>query len=1025
ISENGSGKSAILTALVVGLGGKASTTSRAASLKDFIKKGMNSATVEVTLNNSGIYSYKPDKYGDSIIISRNLTSANSSSYKIKSEKGTVVCTGKEELENIISALNIQVDNPVSVLNQDSARTFLNSSDPREKYALFMKATQIEKLYASYNVSLEDKRIATNIVNAKKESLGVAEKEVKDLEHTWTTLKSLEKIREKKIKLEDELYWAVVVSEENKMKVLQETLNGHVIKLPQIQLNLNAETECEQELKNSIKNIRDRILEKRSVITTHEKQCSELKNESLRRKESYLNKQRQYKSLAARTQRMADNVATLKQAIDNFKSDYSSEQASKRAKIQQEITELEKRKKDVEQTTKTRSQFYNQLRTNVEKLMSDQSSLLQEKLDYNHRIEQKKRELHNMKEQSGDSLTVFGTWAPRVAQKIDEAFRRGLFEKKPRGPLGAYVKLKDATWAPAVEGFLESLTRSYCVSSSKDSQVLSKIFNEVLGSQRKPTIISGKFIEKLHDVERFALKSREYSNILDMLIISDPVVANVLIDQKEIEAIMLIPTSEEASRIMCNANLVPRNCKRAITKRGDQFYPDPNYRTYAGDGNSKAKFLQISMEEAISAAEEELKNLVLQREEIEKQLKTVGQHLTENRNETKAACESLSKIKQEGSRINLKLSELRDIEEPEPISVVSLTAELKESEDVYEKVKAEERSMEAECQAVKNDFEENEKNFKELKEKYKELQREEIDLVNEKANIQRELKEILLKKSNWDKKYKEMCKVVASSEANLKKQQDVVNNAIAAAEQVCPARIDTDSQTFYLNTIIIIIIMLTVCRSPQEIQKEVNDCNSYVASVEQETGSLEQVGEEFIKKKTKFCEIAEDLKVLEDSLQKLEVMIKDRLRKIITIERLTSIRVQHMFQSLMHSRKYKGKLEIDHAKQSLEIQVCPGNTNERGMSDTKSLSGGERSYATVSFLMSLWDTVEPPFYFLDEFDVFMDKINRHIIMDLLLEHARQKTTFQFVFLTPQDASHIQSSADLKIHRMEDPERAGTH
>ncbi|KAJ2940693.1 hypothetical protein O0L34_g14802 [Tuta absoluta] len=89
--------------------------------------------------------------------------------------------------------------------------------------------------------------------------------------------------------------------------------------------------------------------------------------------------------------------------------------------------------------------------------------------------------------------------------------------------------------------------------------------------------------------------------------------------------------------------------------------------------------------------------------------------------------------------------------------------------------------------------------------------------------------------------------------------------------------------------------------------------------------------------------------------------------------------------------------------------------------TSSLSGGERSYSTVAFIMALWDCVELPFYFMDEFDVFMDDVNRKIVLKLLIEHACNNTSRQFVFLTPQDAADaaVTAAPRISIHRMPDP------
>lgn len=64
------------------------------------------------------------------------------------------------------------------------------------------------------------------------------------------------------------------------------------------------------------------------------------------------------------------------------------------------------------------------------------------------------------------------------------------------------------------------------------------------------------------------------------------------------------------------------------------------------------------------------------------------------------------------------------------------------------------------------------------------------------------------------------------------------------------------------------------------------------------------------------------------------------------------------------------MEIDSGRGLLEVWCSGRETAARSASSTSSLSGGERSYSTVAFLMALWECVELPFYFMDEFDVFM-------------------------------------------------------
>lgn len=57
VGLNGSGKSAILTAIAIGLGSNAKSTARSTNLKDLVRRGETTATIEITLSNDGVDSY--------------------------------------------------------------------------------------------------------------------------------------------------------------------------------------------------------------------------------------------------------------------------------------------------------------------------------------------------------------------------------------------------------------------------------------------------------------------------------------------------------------------------------------------------------------------------------------------------------------------------------------------------------------------------------------------------------------------------------------------------------------------------------------------------------------------------------------------------------------------------------------------------------------------------------------------------------------------------------------------------------
>lgn len=107
---------------------------------------------------------------------------------------------------------------------------------------------------------------------------------------------------------------------------------------------------------------------------------------------------------------------------------------------------------------------------------------------------------------------------------------------------------------------------------------------------------------------------------------------------------------------------------------------------------------------------------------------------------------------------------------------------------------------------------------------------------------------------------------------------------------------------------------------------------------------------------------------------------------------------------------------------LDIKVEPdlSKVSDAGR-EAKTLSGGEKSFSTICLLLSIWEAMGSPIRCLDEFDVFMDSVNRATSMTMMIQAARRSVGRQYILITPQSMQNVQLGDDVKIHRMSDPER----
>ncbi|RIB25292.1 hypothetical protein C2G38_1956627, partial [Gigaspora rosea] len=127
----------------------------------------------------------------------------------------------------------------------------------------------------------------------------------------------------------------------------------------------------------------------------------------------------------------------------------------------------------------------------------------------------------------------------------------------------------------------------------------------------------------------------------------------------------------------------------------------------------------------------------------------------------------------------------------------------------------------------------------------------------------------------------------------------------------------------------------------------------------------------------------------------------------------SVRARIQFSYQLSKRGYTGKLLFDHHNKKLNLR----NTDK----DPKSLSVGEKSFSTICLLLALWEAMGCPIRCLDEFDVFMDAVNRRISMHMMIETTREADCTQYILITPQDASNVSPGLGVRVHHLQDPER----
>ncbi|KAK5603295.1 hypothetical protein CRENBAI_010760 [Crenichthys baileyi] len=1001
VGNNGSGKSAILTALIVGLGGKATMTNRGVSLKDFVKTGENTADVTVKLRNRGADAYKKDLYGDYITVEQRISSDGSRSYKLKNKSGQLVSNKKEELISVLDHFNIQLDNPVSILSQEMSKQFLHSKNETDKYKFFMKATLLEQMKRDYIHIKHTETITRQQVERQEECLKDLKQEFLQKKERYESLSSFSDLKETLENLKNKMAWCLVRDKEQSIQQLKEEIrkeekNKHEDNLKLCQSKLVQTEKRLQIIKKRTDSLRD---EQKSLREDHLnfKQQAKITNKAHKEQELVyfraLNKLKQTEREQSLLQEKI-NKAKASERLNNSGETKRSKQQVTLGDLKEQLAELQRKCLQLNEDIKKKHQALLKGKEERDKLRVEAKSV---QFAYESKLKRKNQLLASR----SNKLKRFGDHVPDLIAAINDACAAGHFIKKPIGPIGACISLKDPTLAVSVECCLRSFMKAFCCDNYKDESVLQGLMSRFYPKGNRPQIIVSPFSDKLYNVHGRKACHPDYLTVLDTITATTPVIINCLVDMRGIETILVIKEKNKARGIMQKGR-PPKNCREAFTAEGDQVFPNRYYTSEF----SMAKYLSGDIETEINLLESELENFKAQLSRFQLQANSVTEDILSMENILNSTINTLKKTQASENQVKAAISELETASEEQSDDFTSLEEVAQENQQKIEAEKQVVQEAKAELDKQRNTSEEADSNYSSVKDKIDQLLEEIEPLKDEQLKLETECVKHERNLKLLEKKLKtHEDNVQAMNSALSEKEQELQEN-VEKAKQISPER-------------------QHVTCSTKSIDTEITRLKKKLKVYESNHGEQEQVIREYAEALSLYKEKTNQVRDLRRFIDRLNNIMSDRQNRYKIMRRSLSVRCKLYFNNFLIKMNCCGSMIFDHNNETLSISVKPPGRDKVGASDMRSLSGGERSFSTVCFMLSLWEITESPFRCLDEFDVYMDMHNRRICLDLLLELSERQHLRQFIFITPLNTSNLPKTALIKIHHLQDPEREDGH
>jgi chromosome segregation ATPase len=204
--------------------------------------------------------------------------------------------------------------------------------------------------------------------------------------------------------------------------------------------------------------------------------------------------------------------------------------------------------------------------------------------------------------------------------------------------------------------------------------------------------------------------------------------------------------------------------------------------------------------------------------------------------------------------------------------------------------------------------------------------------------------------------------------------------------------------------------IAVLKSAGEIQEEMGQTDGHLAALATVSEEIERQYESYSKL---YLELKEKAQLVAENREKTLEEVKTRMQAWRTVMEELLSRVNVEYQRIMSQTLATGEVLLSNSQdiETSGLEIYVGFKGSKPVAlDAYTQSGGERTTATMGFLLALQQHVRSPFRAVDEFDIHMDPRNREMIAKVLVAMIKDAAA-QYVVITPSQITFAQQDASV--------------